>query len=390
MAQQPAQMMQEEKPQGLLGGLLGGQGLGQRIGMGQDFADKLSMAVMAGTGDARLQPLVQQRAASMQERKDEAKEQRKRNKSLEYLQSRAEAGDALAAEYLGAVSTGVLPVGAGIASYLEQSTKVTKTSEKEKSIQRLIDTGMDRNTATLIVEGVLVTSRDPITNNAVVLNKATGGTVGQIPEKVADVVADVSDTGKTGAFEGLDVSSGLGLKGWASSIVNKVTDAVGAGQIAGEAGEVEAALDNLQGRTILMSGIDVQGKPSNFTRDIIQQRFTISPSELSTGSASALQTATQMVDMLEQTLSAVNSAASGQGGASAQQVKEARASKNGIESLLADYRSLKNALETKGGATNADPSAGLSITTSPQDQSLIDKWSKQPATTQPSMIPPAF
>lgn len=69
MAQQPAQMMQEEKPQGLLGGLLGGQGLGQKLGMSQDFTDKLAMAIMAGTGDARLTPLIQQRAASMQERK---------------------------------------------------------------------------------------------------------------------------------------------------------------------------------------------------------------------------------------------------------------------------------------------------------------------------------
>jgi hypothetical protein len=121
MAQQPAQMMQEEKPQGLLGGLLSGQGLGQRIGMGQDFADKLAMAVMAGTGDARLQPLIAQRAASMQERKDEAKEQRQRNKSIEYLQSRADAGDAIAKEILGAVSTGALPIGTGISTYLSQA-----------------------------------------------------------------------------------------------------------------------------------------------------------------------------------------------------------------------------------------------------------------------------
>ena len=84
------QMQQAQQPQerqGLLAGLLGGQGLGERLGMSQDFADKLAMAVMAGTGDARLQPLIAQRAAGMKERKDLAKDQAKRNKTAEYLRS---------------------------------------------------------------------------------------------------------------------------------------------------------------------------------------------------------------------------------------------------------------------------------------------------------------
>ena len=92
MAQEP------QKPQGLLGGLLGGQGIGGALGLSPEFSDKLAMAVMAGTGDARLQPLSAQRAESLKERRDEAKEQRQRNKSLEYLRQRAEAGDAMAGQ----------------------------------------------------------------------------------------------------------------------------------------------------------------------------------------------------------------------------------------------------------------------------------------------------
>ena len=76
MVQQP----QNQRPQGLLGNLLGGQGIGGALGFKPDFRDKLAMAIMAGSGDARLTPLVQQRAASMQERKQEAKEQRQLNK----------------------------------------------------------------------------------------------------------------------------------------------------------------------------------------------------------------------------------------------------------------------------------------------------------------------
>ena len=117
MVQQP----QNQRPQGLLGNLLGGQGIGGALGFKPDFRDKLAMAIMAGSGDARLTPLVQQRAASMQERKQEAKEQRQLNKSLEYLKSRADAGDSLAKTYFDAVSTGAVSAGAGVASYLKDS-----------------------------------------------------------------------------------------------------------------------------------------------------------------------------------------------------------------------------------------------------------------------------
>jgi len=129
MAQEP------QKPQGLLGGLLGGQGIGGALGMRDDFRDKLAMAIMAGSGDPRLTPLIQQRAARMQERRGEAKEQRQRNKSIEFLKSRADAGDATAKEILGAVSTGALPIGTGVSTYLTQAL----TTEKDTRTQRQKD-----------------------------------------------------------------------------------------------------------------------------------------------------------------------------------------------------------------------------------------------------------
>jgi len=80
MAQEPQQS------QGLLGGLLGGQGIGGALGMSDDFRDKLAMAVMAGTGDARLTPLIQQRAASLQERRDKREAQTKANVTASYIE----------------------------------------------------------------------------------------------------------------------------------------------------------------------------------------------------------------------------------------------------------------------------------------------------------------
>jgi len=139
MAQEP------QKPQGLLGGLLGGQGIGGALGMSDDFRDKLAMAIMAGSGDARLTPLIQQRAARMQERKAEAKEQRQRNKSLEYLKQRADAGDALAKQYYEAAATGVLPVGAGISGYLTDSQAAPKTYQYQALAKDLLEKGLAKN-----------------------------------------------------------------------------------------------------------------------------------------------------------------------------------------------------------------------------------------------------
>lgn len=81
MAQEP------QKPQGLLGGLLGGQGIGGALGMSDDFRDKLAMAIMAGSGDARLQPLIAQRALNMQERRDKRDAQAKANVTASYIES---------------------------------------------------------------------------------------------------------------------------------------------------------------------------------------------------------------------------------------------------------------------------------------------------------------
>ena len=83
-----AMNQQPQQSQGLLGGLLGGQGIGSALGLSEDLADKLAIAVMAGTGDPRLTPLVQQRAAGMQERKKEAKRSEQTNKTIEFLRQR--------------------------------------------------------------------------------------------------------------------------------------------------------------------------------------------------------------------------------------------------------------------------------------------------------------
>ena len=117
MAQEP------QKPQGLLGGLLGGQGIGGALGMSDDFRDKLAMAVMAGSGDPSLRPLVAQRALSLQERRDKREAQTKANVTASYI------------EGLGDTKLAQLVRDGGI-SGAEALTAVTKGDKKFVDIEK--------------------------------------------------------------------------------------------------------------------------------------------------------------------------------------------------------------------------------------------------------------
>jgi hypothetical protein len=138
MAQQP-----QEQPQGLLGGLLGGQGIGGALGLSEDFRDRLAMGIMAGSDPRQFAPLIQQRAASMQERKEERKLQKGINKTIDYFQKKADAGDDLAATMLGALSTRQIDPASAISTYISESTRAEKDSRTaaEKEYGRAVAGG---------------------------------------------------------------------------------------------------------------------------------------------------------------------------------------------------------------------------------------------------------
>ena len=227
------------------------------------------------------------------------------------------------------------------------SAKPTKVSEAENKIQRLMETGLDRTTAIAIADGRIVTSKDPITNQVQLVDKGTGNVIApSVPQSVAAEAEDVA-ADPEGQFEGLDPSEALGLGGWTKNVINVVGDAIGAGQAYKEAGAVSSALENLQGRTILLAGLDVAGKPSNFTREEIRDRFTISANELTTGPDRAYQKSQEMVRLLEETFAVTQRNAQGGGGASVQQQKAAMEALPSLDALLRDYKSLQNAFAEK-------------------------------------------
>lgn len=234
-----------------------------------------------------------------------------------------------------------------------------KPSAAQAKVQGLVSTGVPEDVAMGIVYGRLKVVQNPVTGKTNLFDVASNKIIqSDVPEAAANAALDVQSEG--GRFEGIDVSQALGLGGWAKGIANVVSDAIGSGQSFPEAGDAAAGLENLQTRTVIMAGIDVAGKPSNFTREEVKRSFTISPSEITTGPDRALQKAQDMVRMLSETYSAAQAAASGQGGATVQQQKDALLNMGTLEGLLRDYKSLETALSRKVNPASSiavDPAA---------------------------------
>lgn len=148
---QQAQMFQEQQPQqqsqGLLGGILGGQGIGGALGLSDDFRDRLKMGILLGSDPRAFAPMVAGIQARGKERRAEAKAQKDTNKTLEFLKQKAETGDSLAAQYYEAVSTGTIKAGAAIANYLKDSQATPKTYQYQALAKDLLDKGLAKTEA---------------------------------------------------------------------------------------------------------------------------------------------------------------------------------------------------------------------------------------------------
>lgn len=88
MAQQPTQPQQPQQPQqqGLLGGILGGQGIGGALGLSDDFRDRLKMGILLGSDPRAFAPMVQAIQARGEERRQQAKAVAGRNATADYLE----------------------------------------------------------------------------------------------------------------------------------------------------------------------------------------------------------------------------------------------------------------------------------------------------------------
>ena len=325
-AQAQSTGMQEEKPKGLMG-LFGNP----------DLMANLAIAFnsMRLNPDENLPAVL---SAQMKERRSERKATAQQNRTLDYLRSLGTPQAMEAIRY--AEGTG------DIAGALKMATAAgPKPSEAEQKIDRIVsDYGVDRKTAVGIVDGVIVTSRDPITNQVQLVNKATGEIVGRPSGRAGQITeTPLAPVEASETFEDANVGGALGLRGFGASVLNTVTDAVGLGQWADETGKAQQALQNLSARTMLGLSAEFPGRPSNLTRERIEA-MTVMPGEITTGPDKALNKTREMRKLLEQSYAAASAAASGQGGYAPAQVTQARQNIGQIESLLADYIALEEAL----------------------------------------------
>ena len=132
-------------------------------------------------------------------------------------------------------------------------------------------------------------------------------------------------------------------------------------------------MKDLSTRTVLMLDADFAGKPTNFTREKVEE-LTVKPSEITQGSAQSYQKTLNMISALEEAMAGAKAAINNPSQYSPQEIKEARKQYSTLRGLRDDYTSLKNAFERKGlasqGASNGQPT----VVQTDQDRALIQKW----------------
>jgi len=140
---QQAQMAQPQQSQGLLGGLLGGQGIGGALGLSDDFRDRLKMGLLLGSDPRAFAPMVAAAQQRIETRAEERKTQKGINKTIDYFQKKADAGDDLAATMLGALNTQQIDPASAISTYISESTRVAKDTRTaaEKEYDRAVAEG---------------------------------------------------------------------------------------------------------------------------------------------------------------------------------------------------------------------------------------------------------
>ncbi|MEX0282111.1 MAG: glycoside hydrolase family 73 protein [Arenibacterium sp.] len=103
----------------------------------------------------------------------------------------------------------------------------SRTTEKEDQIRRLVSIGVPREEAIAIADGLRVVTRDPITQEAQIIDRRTGGIVGQIPEPQAPTATDGGPALTYGdRFQ--NAQSAFGVGSAVRGAVNTVADTIGA------------------------------------------------------------------------------------------------------------------------------------------------------------------
>jgi len=265
-------------------------------------------------------------------------------------------------------------------------------SAKEAEISRIMKSfNLPRADAVGIVDGVIKIIPNELTGIAQKYNIATNERTEFKPDNITDLKENLgiessekSDESQ-GAFADKSAKKALGLSGFGSNIFNKISDAVVGRFPFQEAGEANAALRKLQADTVLAATVDVEGRPSNFTREMVLANYTIDPSSPRTGVADAIEKSKLMVRALEDTVQYYQDIVS-------QKIKVSPASTGlateelpKVKRYLEDYTSLLKSLQ--GNATIQSTPSLSSDQINLINRNLPDEQKLN--VTTPQFVPPA-
>ena len=147
-----------------------------------------------------------------------------------------------------------------------------KPSAAEDQISRLMETGIDRETAIGIADGRITTTRDPITGEAQLIDKATGRIITGPPKPSVSIPAGPQPTPvQQPSMPGdTDFSTATGASGFAQQSLNTLFDAVGAELPYQNNETATQAMENLKTQTMVALAAGVPGRPSNFLLEQFQ------------------------------------------------------------------------------------------------------------------------
>tara|TARA_R100000329_G_scaffold150962_1_gene145320 strand:- start:9156 stop:10535 length:1380 start_codon:yes stop_codon:yes gene_type:complete len=231
-------------------------------------------------------------------------------------------------------------------------------SEREKEIDRIQGAyGLSRKDAVGLVDGVLKVIPDPVNGSAFLYNLADMSVKSFTPVgadgQTEKTDSDTDKSEPTGAFTGKDATEALGLSGFGKNIANKISDAIVGQFLFDEAGEANAALRKLQADTVLAATVEVEGRPSNFTREMVLANYTIDPSSTRTGVADAIEKSKLMVKALEDTVNHYQNIVSGNTRVKPESISLATEELPKVKRYLADYKSLLESLEGRATIQSA-------------------------------------
>lgn len=242
-------------------------------------------------------------------------------------------------------------------------------SAREQEIRRIMtDQGFDRPTAQALADGLITTSRDPITGEAQIVDMREFVRDRDAPNQIpgqndgAGTTSNATtepqaDGGNAVPAEGVDFRGAMGIGGAVKAGVDLITDAAFGRRVFNEESRARTALQNVRTRTLTtLAAASVAGRPSNYLMEMFNQNV-VQPGVLS-GPEGALDTAEQTLSFLDAMIAENRSVL--QSRTTPQLRTEAQRNIQALGGLRRDYEIVVNGLRSGGSVPDDNPFSNMS------------------------------